>query len=177
MSDAPPDPTPPSRFDWEMTKLWTLVFLGNLPVPVWFATGVSSGNGVVGLIAGLAVLYWVGLVLCAGRFRVGRSLVQGGTAVALSQFIPLLQISCGALAIGIWEEMSGFSLWGYGSRSNANDQPALYNLGMFVVVLMTAQPMWIIAVLLGAFFRWHLGDTPIWFHSSADPDPTENPAS
>ncbi|MEO2089645.1 MAG: hypothetical protein ABGY75_09140 [Gemmataceae bacterium] len=174
MSDAPPDPTPPSRIDREMAKLWTGVFLANLPIPVLMAYGTTSGSGVAGLIAALAVLYWVGFILCAGRFCVGRSLVQGGIVVAVSQFFPVLQALSGMFALVVWKSATGYPLWVFHDPNCSNDQPALYALGVFVVVLLTAQPLWIIAILTGAFFRWHLRDTPIWFHSSAEP--SENPA-
>lgn len=181
MSDAPPDPKPPPRFDDGMGKSWMLVFFGNLPVPLFLAWLTVSGPGMFGLIAGLAVLYWVGYILCAGRFRVGRSLIQGGTAVALTQLMPVLHFACGAVALRIWEWVSGYRLWGFKDPWPMSDQPALYTLGVFVVVLLTAQPLWIIAILAGSLFRWWAGDTPIWTHPpadpDADPDPTENPAS
>lgn len=177
MSDAPPDPKPPSRFDRDQAKLWSSVFLANLPIPVLMAHGATSGRGIAGLIAALAVLYWAGLVLCAGRFRVGRSLVQGGVVVALSQFFPVLQALSGMFALVIWKSATGYPLWVFHDPNCSNDQPAIYNLGVFTVVLLTAQPLWIIAILTGAFFRWQIVDTPIWRNPSADPDLSENPAS
>lgn len=184
MSDAPPDPKPPSRFDWTWAGYWTLVFLANLPVPAFLAIGILPSIGLLGLAAGLVVLYWVGLMVCGCRFRVGRSLVWGGIATAVSQFLPILQFACGMLGLLVWRWTSGCEL---GSFDNVGEDDGrdlgspIDGVGAFVVVLLTAQPMWVVAILTGALFRSWAGDTPIWSHPPADPDAdpdlSENPAS
>jgi hypothetical protein len=158
--------TPPSRFAWDWAGGWTLVFAGNLVLPLMLASGNVSRNGWFGLVGGLAVLFWIGFAVCLYRFRVSRSLVTGGALVAFSQFIPILHPVCGVFAMKVWEDVGGAEIEPRDEISPGRLGP----LGAFVVVLLTAQPLVALSVLLGTFVRWRYGDTPLWSNSRTDPD-------
>ncbi|MCU0705157.1 MAG: hypothetical protein MUF18_14385 [Fimbriiglobus sp.] len=155
---------PPPRLAWDWVGWWTLVFALNLPVPVMGADLFVRPDGWLGLVGGLAVLFWLGFALCLFRFRVSRSLVWGGAVVAVTQFLPVIQFVCGAIGLDLWEVIGGQALLD-GSRDDTR-MPGWRgdrNLGAFAVVLFTAHPMFVIAVLIGAAVRWVRGDRPIWF--------------
>jgi hypothetical protein len=164
--------TPPPRFAWDWVGWWTLVFVGNLPVPMLFGlsiVGVEGGGW--GLFGGLAVLYWVGFALCLFRFRIGRSLVWGGGAVALTQVFPVVQLFSGAFGLGMWDEIGGqsfFSSEGFdATRPGWQNDP---NIAALCIVFFSAHPLLLLAVLIGATIRWVRGDRPLWFTRRTDPD-------
>ena len=160
-------PSPPPRFAWDWVGWWTLVFVGNLPVPLMFGLWATSKAGVWGMVGALAVLYWIGFALCLFRFRVSRSLVWGALVLAVMQFFPLLQFLAGTAALKLTETVCG--------RLPDRELPATpveSELEAFVAVFLSAQPLWIIAILIGAFIRRRRGDHPIWSNRPADPDAT-----
>lgn len=153
---------PQSRLAWDWAAAWTGVFVANLPVPALLALMVvGSEGGVWGLFGGLAVLYWIGFALCLFRFRVGRSLVWGGVALAVCQLLPVLQIGCGCFGLGMWDELGGQSFfsddgWDH-TRTGWQNDP---NIAAFAVVFFTAHPLLVLAVVIGAVIRWFRGDRP-----------------
>jgi hypothetical protein len=150
--------TSPKRFDWVWVLAWTLVFVGNLPVPLIMGLTATRCGGRIGLAGGLAVVYWVGLVLNGWRFRVGRPLTLGGVWVVALQILPALQLSSGYLAWWGWTQVSGVEL---GTPVTAADGGAVlltHNVGAFVVVLVTALPLGTVAVLVDTFERWLRGE-------------------
>lgn len=148
--------TQPARFDWVWAGAWTLVFVGNLPVPLILGWVATRCGGRVGLVGGLAVVYWVGLALNGWRFRTGRPLTLGGVWVAALQILPVLQVGSGYLAGWGWSRVSGVEL-----GTPAPDGGSLlltHNVGAFLVVLATALPLGTVAVLVDTFERWLRGE-------------------
>jgi hypothetical protein len=146
------------RFNWVWVLAWTLVFVGNLPVPLVMGWVATRCGGRVGLIGGFAVVYWVGLVLNGWRFRVGRPLTLGGVWVAVLQILPALHLGIGHLAWWGWTQVSGVEL---GTPVPADGGGAVlltHNVGAFVVVLLVALPLGTVAVLVDTFERWLRGE-------------------
>lgn len=167
-----------SRLAWDWAGAWTGVFVANLAVPVLFGFNVVGKEGVYGLIGALAVLFWIGFAICLFRFRIGRSLVLGGVAIAIFQVFPILQIICGALGLTVWDQIGGH---GFFSSDGVDDARRGWqhdpNIASFVVVLVAAHPLMVLAVMFGAYARWHYGDRPIWFTHRTDPDTEPEPVA
>lgn len=102
----PPAPIPepptqeagPSGLRWGL--LWTLIFAGNLCLPL--ALGVrwtSIRGGEIGMLAAVAVLYAISLVLCLRGGELRPVLLVGAKWVFFGQFVPILQFAAGMAAI------------------------------------------------------------------------------
>lgn len=157
--------SPPPQFAWDWAGWWTCVFGANLPVPLIFGLWATSKVGTWGMVGALVVLYWIGFALCLFRFRVSRSLVCGALVLAVLQFVPLLQFLAGAAALKFTETVCG--------RAPDRELPATQvesDLEAFVAVFLSAQPLWIIAILIGTCIRHWNGDYPLWSARRADPD-------
>ncbi len=79
-------------------RAWTLVFLANLPVPLFLGVWISNATvmtGKLGMACGVAILYWLGLRACHRAPRATFWVIFGGWFVAVSQFFPVLQIVAG----------------------------------------------------------------------------------
>jgi hypothetical protein len=162
--------SPPPQFAWDWAGWWTLVFVGNLPMPVALGFSVvEREGGAWGLVGALAVLFWVGFALCLFRFRVGRSLVWGGVVFAVCQFFLVIHLFCGAFGMGLWENMGGQSFfssegWDH-TRTGWQNDP---NIAAFCIVLFSAHPLLLLAIVIGLAIRWCRGDYPLWFNRPAD---------
>jgi hypothetical protein len=168
VSDTPL--SPPPRFAWDWAGWWTLVFVGNLPLPLLFGWGVVGSGGLFGLFGALAVMFWVGFALCLFRYWVGRSLVAGGAVVAVTQGVPILHIACGLFGEWVWLRMGGRPLMLADTPQGFGGWRGDPNVAALVVVFCTAHPLLVCTVLMGAVVRWFRGDRPIWFTRKPDPD-------
>ncbi len=166
MNDTPP------RFAWDLVGWWTLVFVANLPVPLLGSWGAVLHGYACGVFGGIAMLYLLGAAVCGLRWRVGRSLVGGGALVALTQLFPLLQVFSGIFAMVVWSVVTGSSMFFGGSRPESNDMGGMVkgNFEMCALVFLTAQPLIVCSIFLGAAIRFNHGDRPIWFTRPVDPD-------
>lgn len=126
---------------------WTLVYLMNLPLPFTFGLAFTQPDGLVGMLLGVIVLWTVGMAVCAWPGRLRKAMAFGATFVALCQFVPILHLFVGGVALESWEEFSGHRLSGGGSLSN---------LGAFAVTLMTGQPLMVLALAIGWLGCWTL---------------------
>ncbi len=160
-----PADAPLSRLDWLWA--WVIVFFANLPIPLVFARSAVGDAGMHGVIGGLLVLFWIGFALCLFRFRVGRSLVIGGAAVALWQVCPVFHYVAGVTAVFVWGWVRGS-----GVTTGSAD-----NIDGFAIVMLASPPLWALAVLLGTAYRWAKRDTPLWSNRTepdAEPATEEN---
>ena len=78
---------------------WVIIFLLNLPFPLFCGMDVTSGIATLGMFAAIVLLLSAGVVLCVRLPGVMRTLMIGSVVTAISQFLPLLQIVAGLLAI------------------------------------------------------------------------------
>lgn len=149
--------SPPPRFAWDWVGWWTLVFVGNLPVPLIMGLVATRCGGRIGLFGGMAAVYWVGVVLTGFRFRLGQPLTLGGVWVAVFQLLPVLHLGSGYLAWWVWGRVSGVEL---GSPDPEFDGSHLltHNVGAFGIALVAALPLVSVAVLVDTFERWLRGE-------------------
>ncbi|MDZ4687272.1 MAG: hypothetical protein SH850_19525 [Planctomycetaceae bacterium] len=100
-----PTPDPPSiqhpsvgepRY-WQIA--WLLVFLGNLPVPLFLATEVVKNGGYWGVIASLVLLWLAGHLACRRSNLFAKRIVIGGAIVGASQLWPLPQLMAGLFGL------------------------------------------------------------------------------
>ncbi len=83
---------------WAGPSLWrrylgfTTVFLINLIVPGLLGWGMSQGQGKIGILVGVSLLFLIGCGLCIVRSTLGRTFVVGGALVCCSQFLPIRAI-------------------------------------------------------------------------------------
>lgn len=80
---------------------WTVVYGANLIVPLMFALGTVQGSGTLGMVLAMFVMWLVSLMICARARPVRSWLMAGGIAVAISQFMPILQIMAGMMGVGL----------------------------------------------------------------------------
>jgi len=94
---------------------WMVVFGINLPIPVFFGSGIVSGTvGYLGMTLGCVLWCGTGILLCRrGWARHIRATSWGGLIVALSQFYPMLQFFAGMAAVEIMRVLS-IPIGGYG---------------------------------------------------------------
>jgi hypothetical protein len=119
-------------WDWQWFIQWSLVFTLNLIIPLLFCQSILRDGGWYGVGGGIIALWFMGV--CYGylpnRFR--KSIFIGGSLSAASQFIPVLQIFCGGLAIRSWEGITGLSV---------EPPDSLIEVSAFGVTVLTGQFM------------------------------------
>ncbi|RUL87884.1 hypothetical protein [Tautonia sociabilis] len=106
---APASPTGPSprpkgpgrRPGRRMLVGWLAVLLVNLPVPLMFGSWITDRDGTIGMGAAVVLLAGVGGWAILRSFRVGLALIVGGSAVALSQVVPMLQFVAGMIGVSL----------------------------------------------------------------------------
>ena len=87
---------------------WTVVYVANLIVPVFFGRLIcDTDDALLGMGAGVFVWWAVLSPICfrPGRLRI--ALVVGAGFVAIAQFLPILHIVAGTVAIDFWKYADG----------------------------------------------------------------------
>jgi hypothetical protein len=131
-----PDPTP-------RLLGWSVVYVLNLIIPGFFGSIVCRDGGNLGMVLGV-VAFYVAVTWAVMRWpRFARWATLGGTAVALTQFAPLIQFWSGSLALWLWGGLIG------ATRLKLGDG-VIAEVGGFVVTVLTGQPLFMVAILLGA---------------------------
>jgi hypothetical protein len=87
---------PPSR-----RGRWTMIFGLNLVVPLYFGDLVTIDGGRIGMAAGIGLLWSLGYRLSGMSDAWGRALLIGGTVVAATQLLPILQIFVGLVSVSL----------------------------------------------------------------------------
>jgi hypothetical protein len=85
----------------ERVYYWCILFVINLILPVFVGLTETEGNGRYGMLAGIVLCWFIGLVVCAYLRSLGTALRWGALFVAFNQFIPVLQIFAGSYAKSI----------------------------------------------------------------------------
>ncbi len=73
----------------------------NIIVPVLLGSEVSGAEGQVGMWVAVLICLIAGWGLCLWRPMTARKLVLGSLLLSMTQMVPILQILCGAIALGI----------------------------------------------------------------------------
>jgi hypothetical protein len=132
----PSSPKTEDRGGWAWALSWTVVFALNLVVPLIFGWDMTEHGGHVGLIVATAML-WVSGFRVGGKTRDRRFvMLSGGTFVALTQFVPFLQI------------MAGLAGWGLTSLSTSKS-PLFTEAQGFLATIITGGLLLVAAIFFG----------------------------
>ena len=118
--------------EFRLLWAWALVFILNLPVPIFFAVPFSTRYSLFGLAGILLLFLLAGLVVCRQFARLGQCLVAGSLLTALSQFVPLLQLFSGLVAISSAQSL-GFTI----DNPNSNDGAIRFLLPSITGIIWT----------------------------------------
>jgi hypothetical protein len=130
---------------------WTLVFGINLLVPLLLSANVGAKHGTRGIAVAVLVLLAAGLVICAVRPGLARIFIGGSVVTAVLQFVPIVQMTVGMIAITLLEDA------GLMSRENDWSPPAIESdLGGFVLTTMVGAGLLAAALQLGLLVDWWL---------------------
>ena len=110
-----------------------------LTAGVWITTG--KGGGLIGMLAAVVVGWLVGIGGCYQLPRTTEAVTVGGMYVAMFQLLPVLHLAAGTLAVVAWDQVVG------GSPFEPPGWRA--EVGGFVVTLLTALPLMLIAWVFG----------------------------
>ncbi len=127
----------PKFLGW--SGLWLVALGMNLPVPLMFARFVVEGTPWIGIGIALALMVVGGFVLAKFLPKTIQTVAIGGCLTAALQFIPIMHMICGGIAIAICEAM--------GLASNPDDTVTTIHgpSGGFVATILTAVPILFIA--------------------------------
>lgn len=150
---APPatpaaDPSSEDSNQYGIREFVTAFFI-NIPVYGILGFGTCNNAGRVGLVAALGVIFWGGVLICRSTPKAMSGIGVGGSVLALTQLIPLIQIRIGMFAIelcvrhAIWSPIGGGFLGGFSAT--------------LVAGLITACLAW----MIGAFISLVTGHWPI----------------
>lgn len=135
---------------------WTITFLVNLPLPLFFGVPLTNPDGTIGIAAALGVMYICGLFATMRANRWVRGALYGSVVTAFGQFVVILHMFSGFAAISIWNWVSGANV----DILSGN----LDFLDAFVVSLVTASILLLVALACGVFYLWMVGgfrDEPV----------------
>lgn len=124
---------------WALSIEWTVVLAFNLIVPALVAWPMTTTSAKIGCLFAILMVALSGYYLCISHPLPILFAIRGGLAVALSQVIPVVHLTAGAIAIrsliaiGVIRESSFYDMLSTGTAG-------------FLVTLFTA------CVLIGASF-------------------------
>lgn len=119
---------------------WTVAYAANLIIPLYFGLLVcGKTESWLGMAMGVLVWWALPAPICfwSGRIRV--ALVIGAGFVAITQFIPMIHLIAGIVAIDLWQ------------RFSETDQLNSFTAG-FSITMMTGLFEFAIVLLTATFF-------------------------
>ena len=108
--------TPRALFEVAVT--WTVLFLGNLILPLLLAIELVHGRGWLGVVAGCTFCWLSGLCLMIMQTASKRTMLIGASLTGLSQLFPILQVLAGIIALTVWQPTA--HMLGIDERLSAN---------------------------------------------------------
>jgi hypothetical protein len=124
---------------WVLSIEWTVVLAFNLIVPALVAWPMTTTNAKIGCLFAIVIVGLTGYYLCISHPLPILFAIRGGLVVALSQVIPVVHFTAGAMAI------RSLIVVGVIRESSFYDMLSTVTAG-FLVTLITA------CVLIGASF-------------------------
>ncbi|CAN5578847.1 hypothetical protein BH11PLA2_BH11PLA2_48600 [soil metagenome] len=150
-------PHEPAHDVTHRTFRWTIVFIANCLVPGWLGILFCyRSGGLIGMALGVFFLWLFSLFLVKCSCFIYRSLDLGGGVLALTQFLPVLQILAGVLALQFWYMLCPLPPDPASIRaiySHLSDDPILAEVGGFVVSVLAGQSLLTLAFIIGVR-RW-----------------------
>lgn len=149
-SIEPEAPGPPIAERRQLLRLlvgWAAVCLFNMPMPLLLSWDLTRRHGRGGMAAGAAALLFLGGGICAAWRKFGRALVIGGIPIGLSQFLPILHLMAGLVALAIGERL------GRVKNDDAVVMEIRSEFSGFVVTMVTGTLLMAAAILAGLFIQ------------------------
>jgi len=140
--------------------MWTVVFALNLAVPLPIGWDTTDGGGRIGLALAVVAGWAAGMFICYHSHRVGTVLVSGGTWVAISQFVPVLQFAAGIVGMVCLHQIAG-----HGSFAEGGPRAELSG---FALTLFTGSILFLAAMVFGGGFRLLFGPPEMQGQSAVD---------
>jgi hypothetical protein len=130
---------------------WIVVFLLNLPLPLFFGSSMVAGAGVVGMVSAILFLLMAG-VFATSRFpRLLSALQVGGVVTAVSQFLPILHMFAGVVAMSVTHQIVATA------GANADDFNVMPECTLFVggfcATFITAGIVLFVAAAIGGLVQ------------------------
>lgn len=127
---------------------WTFVFVLNLILPVLLGWQITNSSAKFGAAIVTSVFYAIGLWACVRLPRYFVAIAKGGLFIAVFQFVPILHIVFGSIAMGVAELMGHVTPDPFDLQ---NDTTGTVNsiTGGMIVTLLTGTPLIFIAVAVG----------------------------
>lgn len=135
-----------------MCRAWLVVFLANLPVPLFFGWAFTTQHGRFGMATAIVVWWLLGHQVCKASRWCGLAIVAGGIFVAMSQFLPVLQLYAGAVSLGIGSRLG--QAWDEGG-----EQQVTTELGGFLVTMLTGGLLMVVAVMCGSIISASIAES------------------
>ncbi len=125
---------------------WLFAFLLNFPVPIFFGAGLCEGAASTGMTLGVTLLGVLGWTFCSANPRFINCFALGTVVVAAGQFIPVLQVFSGVIAIHL---VAFFSP----TLNRMEPVPMLAFHDGLMVTLIAGGLLALVALSFGLFFR------------------------
>jgi hypothetical protein len=147
---------------------WLGLVAINTPLPLLFALSIVRSWAVVGVALAFIPMLFIGIRICRLPNLGGKPIFVGGLLTALLQFLPILHIFIGMLAVQI--AMSIDEL--LGARQNGEHEPFGFQLqtipGAFIATCITGALLPTVATVLGYTIRFCTPAT--WWHRELSAD-------
>lgn len=154
-STAPPevDLAAKDKQPFNLMVAWPVVLVVNLLIPLLFASEILQPQGMVGVILALLSFLLGGWWLCLRWRPIAKRLMAGAAVVALSQFMPILQLIAGVLAIEV-----GLLFGIVNQMGNNPIGPEVDSiLGGWLVTTITGCLLALVALLIGSIIFLFVG--------------------
>ena len=128
---------------------WLLLMVAlNIPLPLYFGVGCTSGPGSAGMGFGIVLIAVVGLFACSRFPRTMERLCLGSMLTALAQFYPIAHMFVGMMAIEITRLLLGSSESGIVVRGISATTSVTVMTGTGIII-----PALIAGTLIDLIFR------------------------
>ncbi len=141
MELAPRPPAPPPRDVWAHAA-WAGLFAANLVVPLLLGVLITDRGGRAGMLAGVGAMFAIWQLVVPRHAALRAVLVPGTMALALSQYLPLVQFFAGAAAVAV-----------VGAGREPFTGAPLTDLEGFAATVLTGVLLWCAAAVTGVALR------------------------
>jgi hypothetical protein len=127
MDEFIPEKTPSRR------DMWSIAFVANLALPLFFGWMVTYEGGRIGMVAGVGLLWYLGYRICGASDACGRALVIGAIPVAAAQLCPILHIFAGITSVGVADAVCHGSFANTGIKTELGGFIATLSMGVMMI--------------------------------------------
>lgn len=148
-------PPPPAERGSKVNLLvaWPVVLGVNLLVPLLFAAELLGPRGWSGVLVAVALFLVGGWWLCLAHSGIAKRLLVGSGVVAFSQFLPILHLIAGVIAVEVGLFLEVISSQG----DNAIGPEIKTFLGGMLVTTLTGLILAVVALIIGSLLMLIVG--------------------